>query len=162
MSVGGGVGEETEVATADFTWVLYVPRGEVGLPAPPSDKGTEGREEEEKEEGVGVEEEEEGGRKSPVQQLPSLTCAPAPCGDTRRPTDAVLLRINTRSRAGTTHSHTSPNSNVNTLHPPPHALSVSQMGPRRFLSRRRTLTDRFENQHFRFFVLSFALHDHAV
>lgn len=31
-----------EVATADFTWVLYIPRGEVGLSAPPSDKGTEG------------------------------------------------------------------------------------------------------------------------
>lgn len=105
------------------------------MPAPPSDKGTEGREE--VEEGVGVEE-EEGGRKSPVQQLPSLTCAPAPCGDTRRPTDAVLFRINTRSHAGTTHSHTSPNSNVNTLHPPPHALSMTLMGPLRFLSRRRT------------------------
>ena len=36
--------EETEVATADFTWVLYVPGGEVGLSVPPSDKGTEGRE----------------------------------------------------------------------------------------------------------------------
>lgn len=103
------------------------------MPAPPSDTGTEGREEE-KEEGVGAEE-EDGGRKSPVQQLPSLTCAPAPCGDTRRPTDAVLLRINARSHAGTTHSHTSPNSNVNTLHSPPHALSMSQMGPRRSLSR---------------------------
>lgn len=41
--VDGG-GEETEVATADFTWVLYVPGEEVGLSAPPSDKGTEGRE----------------------------------------------------------------------------------------------------------------------
>lgn len=44
---------------------------------------------------------EEGGgggrrRRSPVQQLPSLTCAPAPCGDTRRPTDAVPY----------THTHT--------------------------------------------------------
>lgn len=34
---------ETEAVTADFTWVLYIPRGEVGLSAPPSDKGTEGR-----------------------------------------------------------------------------------------------------------------------
>lgn len=81
MRVEVGGGEETEVATADFTWVLYVPGGEVGLSAPPSDKGTEGREE------GGI----RGGRgRSPVQQLPSLTCAPAPCGDTRRPTDAVL------------------------------------------------------------------------
>lgn len=45
MRVEVGGGEETEVATADFTWVLYVPGGEVGLSAPPSDKGTEGREE---------------------------------------------------------------------------------------------------------------------
>lgn len=33
--VEGRGGEETEVATADFTWVLYVPGGEVGLSAPP-------------------------------------------------------------------------------------------------------------------------------
>lgn len=26
---------KTEVATADFTWVLFVPGGEVGLSAPP-------------------------------------------------------------------------------------------------------------------------------
>lgn len=37
------MGAETEATTADFTWVLYIPRGEVGLSAPPSDKGTEGR-----------------------------------------------------------------------------------------------------------------------
>lgn len=42
---GGVLDGETEVATADFTWVLYVPGGEVGLSAPPSDKGTEGSEE---------------------------------------------------------------------------------------------------------------------
>lgn len=43
VEVGGWGVVETEVATADFTWVLYIPRGEVGLSAPPSDKGTEGR-----------------------------------------------------------------------------------------------------------------------
>lgn len=74
--------EETEVATADFTWVLYVPGGEVGLSAPPSDKGTEGRE------GGGVRGEEEEScltaafinmrtcslwRYSETQQMPSLT-----------------------------------------------------------------------------------------
>uniref|UniRef100_A0A8C5HLG4 Neurogenic locus notch homolog protein 1 n=1 Tax=Gouania willdenowi TaxID=441366 RepID=A0A8C5HLG4_GOUWI len=37
-------------------------------------------------------------RRSPVQQLPSLTCAPAPCGDTQRPTDAL--------RCTETHTHT--------------------------------------------------------
>lgn len=48
--------EATEVATADFTWVLYVPGGEVGFSVPPSEKrkrgggavrGTRGQEDEE-------------------------------------------------------------------------------------------------------------------
>lgn len=52
--------EETEVATADFTWVLYVPGGEVGLSAPHLTRGQRGGEgggtwgEEEKGGGGGV------------------------------------------------------------------------------------------------------------
>lgn len=54
-----GVGEGTEVATADFTWVLYVPGGEVRLastPLPLSDRGDRGRR---TQEGEGTEGEEE-------------------------------------------------------------------------------------------------------
>lgn len=47
------MGEGTEVATADFTWVLYVPGGEVRLastPLPLSDRGDRGRRTQEGEE----------------------------------------------------------------------------------------------------------------
>lgn len=36
------MGEETEVATADFTWVLYVPGGEVLLASTPHLTGVRG------------------------------------------------------------------------------------------------------------------------
>lgn len=62
--------EETEVATADFTWVLYVPGGEVGLSVPPSDKGTEGRE------GGGIRGEEEEEESCPTAALINMrTCS---------------------------------------------------------------------------------------
>lgn len=82
VGVRGVGGAETEAATADFRWVLYIPRVEVGLSAPPSDKGAEGK-------GRGG---LCGRRRSPVQQLPSLTCTPAPCGDTQTNRCCPLLR----------------------------------------------------------------------
>lgn len=111
--LGGG----SEVATADFTWVLYIPRGEVGLSAPPSDKGTEGRE------GGGVRGEES----CPTAAFINMrTCSLWRYSETNR---CCPFHINTRTHTGTTHSHTSPNSNTNTLLPTFKWAWMCQIGP---------------------------------
>ena len=110
--------EKTEVATADFTWVLYVPGGEVGFTSPPpSEKGTRGEGGGERDKGRGGGErrmgEEEEEPCSTAAFINMRTCSLRRYGEANR---CPFLHINTHGLMCTTaHCRTCANSNTNTF-----------------------------------------------